>query len=369
MFSHAEYAALHEGAGFLDRSGRGRIRLTGADRREYLHGQLTNDIAALSPGEGCYAALLTPQGRMISDMRVSELGDEVLIDLPAETAGAVRARLDELIFSEDVRVDDSRALAQIGLYGPGSADVLAAILRPASAAGGTDAGAPAGDLRERLGRIPLNANAGWTFDGLRVVTIGSDDYGVRGFELLLESAPAQARDGAAPERGPAGATVDDFMGALRRHGAQPISLETANVCRVEAGRPAFGADMDEHTIPLEAGIEDRAISMTKGCYVGQEVIIRVLHRGHGRVARRLVGFAADADGVRFAPGDRLLAGDGAGKDIGVITSAVISPRLGRPIALGYVHRDFAEPGTVIRAAAGAGAAPDRLVVVPVPFTA
>ena len=126
-------------------------------------------------------------------------------------------------------------------------------------------------------------------------------------------------------------------------GAQEADEETADVLRVEAGVPAFHRDMDEETIPLEAGIESRAISMTKGCYVGQEVIIRVLHRGHGRVAKKLVGLVLDGDAAP-APGAIVKSGDRAA---GEITSAVRSPALGRPIALAYVQRDFVAPGTVL----------------------
>jgi folate-binding protein YgfZ len=141
-----------------------------------------------------------------------------------------------------------------------------------------------------------------------------------------------------------------------------VSAATAEVCRVEAGRPLFHKDMDESTIPLEAGIEDRAISLTKGCYVGQEIIIRVLHRGHGRVARRLSGLAFDPSAPVPMPGDRIRSGE---REIGVITSAVCSPALERPIALGYVHRDFSSPGMEVAVVRG-----DQLlaaVVVATPF--
>jgi len=115
----------------------------------------------------------------------------------------------------------------------------------------------------------------------------------------------------------------------------------AETLRIETGVPRFGRDMDEETIPLEAGIESRAISFSKGCYVGQEVIIRVLHRGHGRVARKLVGLTIEASDVP-PPGTRIASGD---REIGEVTSSTMSPALQRPIALGYVHRDFVEPGT------------------------
>lgn len=154
----------------------------------------------------------------------------------------------------------------------------------------------------------------------------NDDLGVPGFDLYLP-------------RETAGVVTD----ALRAAGAVPAGAAALEVLRVEAGRPAFLKDMDADTIPLEAGIEGRAISHTKGCYVGQEIIIRVLHRGGGRVARKLVGLLVD-DAVP-SPGDGLRAGD---REIGRVTSAVLSPALGRPVALGYVHRDFTTPGTDVQ---------------------
>src|SRR5262245_3625185 len=122
---------------------------------------------------------------------------------------------------------------------------------------------------------------------------------------------------------------------------------TAEAIRIEAGVPVFHRDMDEETIPLEAGIESQAISMTKGCYVGQEVIIRVLHRGHGRVVRKLVGVTFEAGASVPARGAIVRGG---GRDVGQITSACTSPALQRPIALAYVHRDFVEPGTSVSVA-------------------
>ena len=337
MFSHEEYQALHEGATLLDRTAdRGRLELRGADRRAYLHGLLTNDIAALSAGAGCYAALLTPQGRMISDMRVSELRDRLFIDLPASTTEAVRQRLADFIFSEDVEVQDiSGAVAQWGLYGPAAAQLVESVLD-------TGAGA-AGDA---LASVPFYGNVERTFRDRPAVLIRSDDFGVGGFEILID------------------ASVSDLLQqALLDAGAQRIDAATADVARVEAGRPAFGRDMDATTIPLEAGIEDRAISLTKGCYVGQEIIIRVLHRGQGRVAKRLVGMVGAAGEGPLLPGMRLEAG---GREIGSLTSAVDSPRLRRPIALGYVHRDFSEPGHVLEVRHGDDPA-RSVTVVTTPF--
>jgi folate-binding protein YgfZ len=124
-------------------------------------------------------------------------------------------------------------------------------------------------------------------------------------------------------------------------GAVLASAETSETLRVEARRPRFGVDMNADTIPLEAGIEDRAISFTKGCYVGQEVIVRVMHRGHGRVARRLVAIVLPSGKVP-APGDAIFAGD---RRVGAVTSAVESPKFESALALGYVQRDYAAAAT------------------------
>ena len=336
MFSPDGYRALVEGAGVLERAERGRLRLTGADRRTYLQGILTNDIAALEPGTGCYAAMLTPNGRMITDMRVLELGDSVLIDLDQTLAPAIRERLDQFIFAEDVAVaNESASLAQLGVYGPRAAQILAEVIA---------------ELRTEGGRTPDSTQLGGLrpYDNMRVdagapaVVAASDDFGIAGFEVFLASPAADA-----------------LSRALIARGAMAVNRETADVCRVEAGRPLYGVDMDQDTIPLEAGIEDRAISHTKGCYVGQEIIIRVLHRGHGRVARKLVGLTID--GPVPARGDRINAGD---RHTGTITSAVHSPALGRSIALGYVHRDHAEPGT--RLTVGGPEAQVPATIVPLP---
>jgi folate-binding protein YgfZ len=316
MFLLSGYQALTEGAGLLERIDRGRLRLTGADRRSYLQGILTNDIAALTPGTGCYAAMLTPQGRMVADMRVLELGDAVLIDLDRRLAPDIRDRLDQFIFSEDVVVsDDTDVLVQMGLYGPRAGAVLAqALSRFAARDGDSPVAGPE--------RLEIFQNARWRAAEMSLIVAGSDDFGLEGFELFIERGSA------------------DAVGrALLEAGATPVERETADVTRIEAGRPLFGVDMDEHTIPLEAGIEDRAISETKGCYVGQEIIVRVLHRGHGRVARKLVGLLVE--GAVPARGDRIRAGD---REVGAVTSATQSPAMRRPIALGYVHRDHVEPG-------------------------
>jgi folate-binding protein YgfZ len=304
------YTALVTGAGLIDRTSVGRILLTGADRRSYLQGLLTNDISALTAGTGCYAAMLTAQGRMIADMRVLELGDAVLLDVSPHVTETVRAHLDRFVFSEDVEVRDvTGERAEIGVYGPGAREVV------------TDV------TNARLDHLLLFGSTSATFDDSPLIVVRSDEAGVDGYDLIVDR----------PGR-------DALMRALTGAGAVPVDADGAEAVRIEAGRPRFGQDMTDETIPLEAGIEDRAISRTKGCYVGQEVIIRVVDRGRGRVARRLVG-------LMFAPGAPVPSPDtpisSGERDIGRVTSAARSPALGRAIALGYVQRDFVSPGTEV----------------------
>jgi folate-binding protein YgfZ len=316
-----DYRALREGAAIAQLIPRGHIAVSGRDRASYLQGLLTNDIQALTPGTGCYAAWLTPQGRMVTDLHVLESGDMILLDVPASTVSVVLQRLDQFLFSEDVQLADlTTTLRDVSIHGPAAA---AALDRTISGAGD-------------LSRWTNYGNARATFAGSPVVISRIDQLGVPGFAVYLE--PARAAD---------------LVSALAAAGVLEAEHDAVEAARIEAGYPLFGVDMDEDTIPLEAGIETRAISFTKGCYVGQEVIIRVLHRGHGRVARRLVGLTVEGEAP--SRGSRLFSGE---RHIGTVTSSAVSPTSGT-IALGYVHRDFVEPGTRIEVEAGGS----RLVAI------
>jgi folate-binding protein YgfZ len=304
MFSIDQYAAARQSAVMFDRTSEGKIVLTGADRRSFLHALLTNDIVNLTKGTGAYAAYLTPQGRMISDMRVLETGDRVVLGVDPGVASAVAARLDALIFSEDVQVEDlTRDLDLIGVHGPLAAAVI-----------------------ERATGVSVS-HLGSQYDNLSsppFTIVREDALAVPGFDIYVQRSEGSA-----------------LRSRLAAAGASPADEAVYETLRIEAGRPRFGVDMTPDTIPLEAGIENRAVSFTKGCYVGQEVIIRVMHRGHGRVARRLVRLVL-RDAVVPSRGDRIFAGD---REVGEITSAVDSPNARAPLALGYVHRDYVSPGT------------------------
>jgi folate-binding protein YgfZ len=315
MFSHEGYQALRHGAGLVRRGDRALLGVTGADRLSWLQGLLTNDVAALPVGGVCDAAYLTPQGRLITDLRVLHLDDRTLLDVPASLAPALAAKLDGLLFSEDAQISDlSSQLVQIDVHGPQAAAVR--------------------DAQSAL----LGEHATAVF--------ADDPFGVPGFTIVA------VRD-----------RIEPIVSGLLAAGAVETTLSTLDVMRVEAGRPAFLIDMDEHTLPLEANLEHRAISFTKGCYVGQEVIVRVMHRGQGRVAKRLVGLRFEK-GELPKPGDVALAGE---REIGRLTSVVWSPALEAGIGLAYVHRDFLEPGTHVTVRTAA--APLAATVSPLPFVA
>lgn len=316
------------------RTDRGTLRLTGADRATWLQGLVTNDVLALQSGCRLYSAWLTPQGRMITDLWIVPAANALLLDVPAPLAASLSSTLDGLVFAEDVQIDDVSAAMVctqvVGMTGPG---------------------AEAGVRSARAD------------DG---VLVADDTYGRPGLVAygdvtsLIETHGLEALDG-----------------------APWVDLDTFDVFRIEAGVPRFLVDMTEDTIPLEAGIEDRAISFTKGCYVGQEIIVRVTTRGGGRVARRLVGLTVDVPGsrgeaaspgpesapgthavTRPAPGAALHAGE---RRVGHLTSVAWSPRLGRVIAMGYVHRDFVNPGT--RVEVRHGEPPLSAIVTALPFVA
>lgn len=304
------YTAARHAVAFRHRHEQGILRVTGADRSSWLNGLLTNDIVAKS---SCYAAWLTPQGRMITDMFVVQSDDETLLEVPYPLAATLAQRLDGLIFTEDAQVMDVSAdVLPLEICGPGAEAGVDAVRH--SVAGGPT-------VPVRLVTSPVNG------------------------AVVYVPRPQWA----------------GVLEAVNHAGAMPVDDETAEVLRVEAGIPRFLVDMNEETIPLEAGL-DHAISHTKGCYVGQEIIVRIRDRGHGRVARRLVGLSFDGDEVPAADQPVLLEG----RPVGRLTSAVRSIARGRPIGLAMIHRDAAAPGTALTLADGRLATVATLPFVPEP---
>jgi tRNA-modifying protein YgfZ len=323
------YWAIQQQAAIGAVAPRLQIAVAGKDRAAYLQGLLTNDIQALTSGTGCYSAWLSPQGRMLTDMHVLESGGMILLDVPADAVEPTVQRLEQFIFTEDVRVGSlADSMGSVWLHGPRASAILEQVIG-------------AGGLHD----WPEYHHTQFEFDDSPVSIARISQLGVPGFCVYMERARASA-----------------VVSALTDAGAAEVHDEAITAARIEAGYPVFGLDMTQDTIPLEAGIESRAISFTKGCYVGQEVIIRVLHRGHGRVARKLVSVRVRGErpdrGARFYSGER---------EVGAVTSAAGSPRSGT-IALGYVHRDFLAPGSELEVETPSGRSPAVVAETPVAST-
>ena len=311
----AEYAALRDGAGLLDLSLRGKLRLTGADRSTFLHNMLSNDVLALRPGHGCNAAKLSLQGKMEGALHVLCLEDALWCDVDPGAAAHVLEGLRKHLIMEDAKIEDvSDEWALVALQGPQSTHVLAAA--------GAVAPAPGAALDHQPARI----------GDATVRVVRNDHCGAGGFDLWIEAADAAA-----------------VWYALVAAGARPVGLAALDVRRIEAGIPWFGSEITGEQFPQEAGLEAGWISYTKGCYLGQETISRLHHLGH--VNRALCGLhLGTGAGAVPARGAELYAGD---RRVGSVTSATFSAHLKHAVALAYVHREYAAPGTALEVVEGA----------------
>jgi tRNA-modifying protein YgfZ len=332
----AEYEALHHRAALFDRSHRGRLRVKGARAAEMVTGLVTNDVAALLPGQGCYAAALTAKGKIVADVRVFVEEDAVLVDAPPRAAAAWAAMVRKFVNPRIApHADESTSLRDIGVFGATARHVVSEL---------TGVPAPA------LAALAMYAHMSVEVAGVPTRIIRVPELEVEGFELLM----------------PADAFTSLWAGAVAA-GATPAGLEAWDIARVEAGRPEWGVDMDENTIPQEANFDAlHAISYTKGCYVGQETVARVHFRGH--VNRHLRGLrAAGVEPIHSGA----TVHDESGVQVGDVRSAVRSPRLGA-IALAMIRREV-EPGAALIARSpgeSEGAPPiDRRVdVAALPFS-
>lgn len=318
----SQYRTTVEGAGWTGKFERGRLRFEGRDRVSFLQALVSNDVTTLEQGRGVYAVYLTPQGRMLADMRIYDRGEFLIADVPATEASSLAQRFDSLVFAEDVRVTDvSATLGQLAVIGHQAADVIARAFALDAAT---------------VQALPLLSH----LRARDAFVARTDDAEYPSYDVFVDSSIDAT----------AGKSV---VSQLEAAGAAPVFEDVLEAMRIEAGRPSFGRDMTGETIPLEAGLLDRAISTTKGCYVGQEVIVRVLHRGGGRVVKRLVKLVlASPIDAELLPGAELFDGGStdaavtgaAGRRLGLLTSVAFSPGRERMVALGYLHRDAAEPG-------------------------
>jgi folate-binding protein YgfZ len=296
----AEYEALTQGAGVVDRSDRGKLWLTGSDVLEFLQGQVTNDVESLRDGEGCYAAFLTPKGKMLGDLRVLVAAGGVFVDCERGVLQDLFNLIRRFKLGRDVEIA-KRTLERglLSLVGPGIDRF---------------------DAREHGHRVS-------EIGGVRVREIVTD----LGVDLVCDA---------------------DDVERVRAALDLPLASEAAaEIVRVETGRPRYGVDLDDTVIPQEAGLNERAVCFEKGCYVGQETVARLFYRG--KPNRRLVGLALSEPlptGTELALGDRVVA---------AVRSSVVSPRFG-PIALAFVRRE-AEVGDELAATSGGTA---RVVGLP-----
>jgi folate-binding protein YgfZ len=326
-----EHAALIEAAGVVDLSGRSRLCLGGADRVKFLHGQVTNDVNRLKPGQGCYAALVSAKGKMQSDLNIYSLPDELLLDFEPGYAAAVAERLEKYIIADDVQVVDvAPQFGLISVQGP-KAEVLLQGWEPGA----------------ELPRNPMNFVARKDERLGEVYVMNRPRTGSSGYDLIVPNAVLAE-------------VADKLLEAANQAGGRFCGWGALELARIEAGIPRFGADMDESNLAPETGIEDRAISYSKGCYIGQEVIARI--RTYGQVAKTLRGLRL-AENLNPGParGDKLLK---EGKEAGYVTSAVASPVLKASIALGYVRREHNQMGTELTLRTAGGETSATIVSLP-----
>jgi folate-binding protein YgfZ len=307
----AEYEALHSRAALFDRSHRARIRVNGPRAAEMITGLVTNDVAALPVGHGCYAAALTAKGKIVADLRVFVEEGSVLVDAPARAGDAWAAMVKKFVNPRIAsHVDETTRLRDLGVFGATARHVVSAI---------TGVPAPA------LAAMVAYAHVKVELDGHAVLLARVPDLDVDGFELIV---PAEG--------------YDALWQRAVANGATPAGLEAWEIARVEAGRPEWGLDIDDTTIPQEANFDElHAISYTKGCYVGQETVARVHFRGH--VNKHLRGVRAP--GLEPPPVGATLHEEG-GNQVGDVRTAVRSPKLGG-IALAMVRREVPVGATLI----------------------
>ena len=323
-----EYAAARNTAGLIDRSDRGLLQFTGPDRLPFLQGMLSNDLRALKPFDGQYAAILTQQGKVIADVRVLCAMNSFYLDFWAILKAKILVHLNRYLVADEVEIADrSNEYVFISIRGPRAEALISAVVSDA-------------DLPSRT-----KQHAMVTMDGAAVCIV-REDPGAPVYDLILPRTSA--------------VTIAQSLTEAGRHlSAAWIGTEVQEILRLEAGIPLYGVDFGEENLLLETGLAD-AVSFTKGCYLGQEIVERIRSRGH--VNKKLCGLLLDG-AVAAKPGDRLQSG---GEEAGTVTSSVVSPGLGRPVALGYVAKEFWEPGTVLTIERGAGI---RAQVTALPFAA
>jgi len=307
-----EYSALHNGALFFDRSDRARMRISGPKAAELVTGMVTNDVTSLVPGEGQYAAALTPKGKIVADLRIFALDDSLLIDTSAAAAPGWKEMVRKYVNPRIAPYHDlTSELNDFGVFGRSSRLVVSRVI----------------DVDDRdLAALAPYSHLSRPFDGVTVIIARVPEIDIDGFDIFV---PIEA--------------VASLRKKLEGAGILAGSSATWQIARIESGRPEWGVDMDESTLPQEANFDELgAISYTKGCYIGQETVARVHFRGHVNRFLRRLRFV-----TRPAPPKGAELVDETGKVIGDIRSSALSPRFGG-VALGMVRREV-PAGTTLQA--------------------
>ena len=308
------YSAVRDGgAGLIDLSARGRLLVSGSEAVSFLNGLITNDMKTLAVSSWMPAVFPNVQGRLLAAVRIIHRADGFLIDTESATLETVAKLLERFTLAGDFRVTEvTKNTSLFSVQGPKAAEVMGnALSEPAASV-----------ERQKMLTAQLENHSK---PGIIRATHTAED----GFDLFVDVSEAPK-----------------LWELLTKAGAQPVSSEGMETLRIEGGIPRYGVDMDETNVVTETNLDD-AVSFTKGCYIGQEIIARIRYRGH--VAKKLTGVILESE-VRLESGAKILSSDE--KEIGRVTSFAFSPRLDRTVALGYVKYDYLAPGTNVRVRSG-----------------
>jgi folate-binding protein YgfZ len=331
----SEYAAIREGrGGLIDLSSRGRIRVSGSEAVMFLNGLITNDMKTLAENHWMPAAFPNVQGRLIAAVRVVRLRDDqtgressptFLLETEANSHARVLKTIERFTLAGDFRVSDvTEETVQLTVQGKEALDIVSGVVGSA------------------VNEIPRDGLAEIEWRGETVLVVRGTHTAENGFDLILSKAKAP-----------------QLWERLVEAGARAVGSSAMETLRIEAGIARYGRDMDETNVITETNL-DPAVSYTKGCYIGQEIIARIKYRGH--VAKKLSGLVFEGE-QPVEPGATIKSA--AGKDVGRITSVAHSPTMNRTVALGYVRYEHVAPGTSVRVAIGA--AETEATVYELPF--
>lgn len=321
-----EYSAVRDGgAGVIDLSSRGRLLVSGSEAVMFLNGLITNDMKTLTVNSWMPAVFPNVQGRLLAAVRIIHREDGFLIDTEDATFETVTKLLGRLTLAGDFRLTDlTSQTAMLSIQGKKSGEVI----------------------REALGEMAANVGrqqvvTAQLANGTNVTVIRATQTAEDGFDLFINANEAR-----------------NLHEALTKAGAQPVGPDALETLRIEAGIPRYGLDMDETNVVTETNLDD-AVSFTKGCYIGQEIIARIKYRGH--VAKKLTGLILESQ-VAMESGAKVLSSDG--NEIGHVTSLAFSPRLNRTVALGYVKYDYLAPGTSVKVVSAGKELPAAVAELP-----